>query len=122
MKMCMVHWTLMRASIEEHGLDGLVAKSGEAALEALVDDVKQVPDPKNERFDPLMSMNWHFMNGALERGGLYLLGVDEKGEQYCPLCEYEKHAPGFVAKTQIDSVASQIQAWCREQGLIPKVA
>jgi hypothetical protein len=124
MKPCSTHWAMMREAIEQYGLWPLVAKSGEAAMENAIADIQQEPDPNHERFDPLMSLHWHFMNNALRCGGFYLMGQTPDGANdghYCPLCEAEKHQPGFVAKPGIDNVVQQIAAWCREQGLIGQV-
>lgn len=123
MKMCQLHWDMCRKSIEEYGLLPLVAKDGKKALENMENALKGIKKIKD--FDPLMSMNWHWHNNALESGGLYLMGQNETGEndgQYCPLCEYEKHNKNFKTKEAIDHVSVQIAAWCREQGLLPKVS
>lgn len=116
MKMCKTHWEMMRASISNHGLEGLVAKSGEEAAQNMKTEIEGGKAP----FDPLMSMNWHFSNGALACGGLAMMELDENGNHHCPLCEFEKNAPGFVPQTEVDLVAGQIREWCIGEGLIPK--
>ena len=73
-----------------------------------------------------MSMNWHFTNEALRCGGLYLMTVDpvanpQNEGHFCPVCEFVKHSEGFVASEAIGSVADQMLAHSREQGLLPKV-
>lgn len=121
MRICQPHWQLMRDAVEVHGMSGLVARDGESAVENAVADLQQEPDPEHKRFDPLMSIHYHFTNNAIRCGGLYLMGQREDGENdghYCPVCEFEKHMPGFVAKPEIDKVAEQMAGWCREQGLI----
>ncbi len=100
MQICKPHWDMMRKSIDERGMSGLVAKS----------------------VDPLMSQNWHWTNEALRCGGLYVMTLKEDGTHYCPLCEFEAHAEGFVAQEAIDSVSDQMAAWCRSEGLLPKVS
>lgn len=130
MKICAEHWKMMREEIEQRGLTGLVAKSGEAALAA---EVRQLEEAKatgtiserttKETFDPLMSMHWHFTNNALECGGLYLMGSREDGKndgEYCPVCEFEAHQEGFVAKDAVGAVADQMRVYCIEQGLIAR--
>ena len=72
-------------------------------------------------FDPLMAMNNHWWSSALEDGGAYLMGQDEQGRPYCPICEYEKHAEGFDARSASGTVADQMQTYCRDEGLIPKL-
>lgn len=130
MKMCQPHWDTMRASIEEKGLSGLIAKSGEAAMDNQVRQLEEAQreggvseQTTKETFDPLMSMHWHFSNEALRLGGLYLMAQREDGQNeghYCPLCEFEKNAPGFVATEEIGTVAGQMRDWCVEQGLIAR--
>lgn len=119
MRICKEHWSMMRDAIDQFGLSSLVAKDGVAVMNNIVSDINQEPDPKHERFDPLMSMHWHFTNNALQCGGLYLLSPQENGEPYCPVCEFQKNMVGFIAKPQIDKVAAEMATWCREQGLIP---
>lgn len=130
MKICADHWQMMRDAIDQRGMTGLVAKSGEAAVE---DQVRQLEEAQatgsvsdktiSETFDPLMSMHWHFMNEALRCGGLYLMGQTEDGSNdghYCPVCEFKKNQEGFVAEEAIGSVADQMREWCIEQGKIAR--
>lgn len=122
MRICAEHWQMMRDAIDAQGLGSLVARSGEEAHANMVAELNGEPDDKNERFDPLMSMHWHFTNNALRAGGLYLMTPNpETGEPYCPICESEKHAVGFIAKPQIDRIAGEIAIWCRANGLIKVV-
>jgi len=74
-------------------------------------------------FDPLMSMHWHWTNGALKNGGLYLMSQDPSGKNdghYCPVCEFESHYTEFKCEEEICKVADQMLVWCREQGLVGK--
>lgn len=129
MKICKDHWQMMRDAVESHGMMDLVAKSGEAAVD---DQARQLEEAQRtgsvseqttkETFDPLMSMHWHWMNGALANGGLYLMGSPEDGSNeghYCPVCEFAKHTENFDAKARIESVAAQMRVYCIEQKLIP---
>lgn len=116
MKMCQQHWDMCREAISTRGMDGLVAKSGEEAAEHMVEELKGGKAP----FDPLMSMHWHWTNEALRNGGLYLMGVDEDGNPYCPICEFEKHMTGFDAARDIGMIADQMQAHARAEGLIAR--
>jgi hypothetical protein len=130
MKMCAPHWQTMRDAIEEKGLSGLVAKSGEAAMDAQVRQIEEhqrtgsvSEQTTKETFDPLMSMHWHFSNNALRCGGLYIMGQREDGENdghYCPLCEFEKNAEGFVAREEIGKVADQMRDYCINEGVIAR--
>jgi hypothetical protein len=125
MKICAPHWDLVRQSVDKFGMSDLGAKSSEEAHQNTVDDLNQVPDPNNERFDPLMSHNWHWVNSAMRNGGLYLMMAPEDGSNdghFCPLCEYEKHSPGFVASEAIDLVSGQMADYCRSEGLISQIS
>ncbi len=128
MKICKDHWQVMRDAVESRGMTGLVAKSGE---DAVADQVRQLKEAQRtgsvseqttrDTFDPLMSMHWHWMNGALKNGGLYLMSQnpDDAEGNYCPVCEYAKNVSDFDAKKEIENVADQMRAYCVEQKLIP---
>lgn len=120
MKICKDHWQLCRDAIDSRGMSGLVAGSGEAAFENMRDELEGGKPP----FDPLMSMNWHWSNGALKYGGLYIMGQnpDDPEGHYCPLCEFTKHAKDFDATVEIGRVADQMLEHCRAEGLVPKPA
>jgi hypothetical protein len=124
MKICQTHWDQCRAAIDKHGMADLVAKDGEQAMGALQRTLQTGTEAKSD-FDPLMSMHWHWMNTALRAGGLYLMGADPEPNNndghYCPMCEYGKHS-GHKAEDAIEDIAQQIAAWCRSEGLIPKVS
>lgn len=117
MRICPSHWTMCREAVEQRGLSSLVARDGEQAMERMVGELKG--EDVKETFDPLMSLHWHFTNDALRCGGLYLLGLTDAGEPYCPICEFEKNAKGFVASEAIGDVADQMASWARSEGLIP---
>lgn len=119
MKFCQPHWDMCREAIKDRGMDGLIAKSSEAAME---NELKAL-DGQQPDFDPLMSMHWYFTNNALRSGGLYLMCSNEDGSNeghYCPLCEFEKHSEGFVAKDVISNVADQMRENCITTGLIAR--
>lgn len=133
MKICASHWQVMRDAVEQKGLMGLVAKSGEAALDSQLrhlEEAQQAGGSISEKtlrdtFDPLMSMHWHFTNNALRCGGLAVMGQRDDGENdghYCPVCLFEQNQPGFVATEEIGSVVDQMRDYCIEQGLVPKPA
>lgn len=116
MRCCQSHWDMMRSAIDDRGLSGLVAKSGEEAAERMKTEL----EGGQAAFDPLMSMNWHFSNAALECGGLYMMTPGDDGKPRCPLCEFEKNTEGFDPKTEIEKVADQMRAHCLEKGMISK--
>lgn len=118
MKICQAHWDSLRAAIKERGLDHLGAKNGEEAVERMQDELNGVAT--DDTYDPLMSANWMISSNALQAGGLYLMGADEKGEQYCPLCEVEKHIGVGTAAEWIQGCTDSIRQHCIEKGLIAK--
>ncbi len=119
MRICPEHWKELRSAIDDRGLSGLIAGSGEKATAAMLRQIAGAEEPSD--FDPLMNANWGIMNAALECGGLYLVGEDQTGSQYCPLCEVEKHAgEGTAAEWIRGCCDAQLEA-ARELGLAPKV-
>jgi len=116
---------MMRGAIEQRGLSGLVAKDGQTAIANEIAQLEAARSGDHEPqkaapFDPLMSMHWHYVNAALENGGLYLLGEGpaENDGHFCPICEFEKHSKGFSASEEIGSVADQIRKYCVAEKLI----
>ncbi len=101
-------------------MDGLGAKSGEAAVE----DMKIELAGGKVAFDPLMSMHHHWTGNALQQGGLYIMNIDlganpDNEGHYCPLCEYEKYMKDFDAKRDIGVIADQMREHAIQEGLIP---
>lgn len=88
MRMCKQHWDELRAAIDARGLGGLVARSGEAAFEALRNQLEG--DAQKADYDPLMAANFAIWGNALNAGGLYLM-FQQDGKELCPLCELAKH-------------------------------
>lgn len=124
MRICKDHWALCRQAIEDRGLSSLVARNGKEACYNAVADIEGEPDPKNERFDPLMSMNWHWSSVALQAGGLAMMGEGpaENDGNLCPLCELDVHYADFNPAERVNDVADQMAAWARSEGLIPSVS
>lgn len=127
MRICKAHWRMCRDAVDSRGMGGLVAKSGEAAMDNMIAEIEGTA--KEQDFDPLMSLNWFFSGEAMKNGGLYLMAVDpehpdlkDNDGHYCPICEFEKHMQGFDAAEQIGMVADQMAEHCRKEGLIPPVS
>lgn len=123
-RICKEHWKDMRDAIEARGMSGLIAKDGEQAVNDAVADLNNEPDPKHERFDPLMSMNWHWGRIALEAGGLAMMarGPESNDGHFCPICELASHYSDFKPDVEIGKVADQMLDWARGECLVPKVA
>lgn len=90
MQFCKEHWAALRAAIDERGLASLVAKSAQDAHASAVRQLDGSDDPKGD-FDPLMNAHWAIFSNGLRCGGLYLMGHDDNGDEYCPLCELKKN-------------------------------
>ncbi len=121
MRICKEHWQMMRDAVAVRGMDALVAADGEEAMQSVVIELRG----GKAKFDPLMSLNWHFTGEAMRCGGLYLMGQNETGENdghYCPICEFAKHSKGFEAKEAIGNIADQMAVHCRAEGLIPQLS
>lgn len=116
MQICKAHWDTMRTSIADRGMEGLVAKSGKEALD---NEMTQLESGES-KFDPLMSMHWHWMDTALQCGGLSVLMPKPDGSQCCPICELAAHYEDFKPETEINSVADQMRVYCLENGLIAR--
>jgi hypothetical protein len=123
-RICKEHWDMCRSAIDDRGMAGLIAKSGEAAHADIVAELQGEPDPRHQRFDPLMSMNWHWNGIALKAGGLAMMGEgpESNSGHLCPLCELAAHYNDFQPAAEISTVADQMLAWARGEGLVPKAA
>lgn len=119
MRICQPHWTALRQGIEDRGLSGLVAGDGRRAVEALQRQSEGSDTPQD--FDPLMSANLAIWSKALEIGGLYLLGEDEQGNHYCPLCEAEAHGGPGTAEMWINGCLDVQLAHARDLKLVPGI-
>lgn len=124
MRVCKEHWKAMREAIDARGMSGLVAKDGKQAVDDMVAGLQQEPDPKNERFDPLMSLNWHWSGIAIQAGGLGMMGQGPESNDghFCPICELASHYDDFKPDAEIGNVADQMLEWARVEGLMPKLS
>lgn len=111
MRICQTHWDKLRAAIDARGISHLGAKTGEEAME----DMKAAMEGREHDYDPLMDCNWMITTKALELGGLWLMGMDEHGEEFCPICEAVR--AGAPEDHWIDGPADEALAECRRRGL-----
>lgn len=114
MKFCQQHWDRLRAVVKEKGMEPLIAKSAEAAMERMQEEAAGTQTPAT--FDPLMSCHWMIANNALQAGGLYLMTGD-----FCPLCELVKNTKIGMDEQWIESATEAALAYCREHKLLPGV-
>lgn len=84
MKFCEAHWDRLREAIKARGLDGLVAKDGYEAAAKTKAELEG--GPSKSSFDPLLGAHNAILSNTLRVAGLVILGADEKGEHYCPIC------------------------------------
>ena len=115
--MCMPHWEDLKKTIEDRGLMGLVASDGKTAVENLVSELQEGSNPQN--YDPLMAAMLAIWANALKYGGLYLMSQDDQGNDYCPLCEAQKH--GIEAAEWIALAADGQVEMARGLKLAPKI-
>lgn len=118
MKVCEPHWAMFRAAIDKFGMTALVPSTANDAV------VRQSHGGVAD-WDPLMAMFTHYMQNAIQEGGLYLLSQDPSGTNdghYCPVCEYVKYAEDFDANRDIEKIAGQMAEWARSQGLLPALS
>jgi hypothetical protein len=85
MQFCTAHWNKLRAAIEQRGLTGLVATSGEQAAKQMVDQLEEKKVTK-QNFDPLMAAHNMIFSRAMDMVGLALMVDDEDGTPRCPIC------------------------------------
>lgn len=116
MRMCQSHWDQLRKAIDDRGLSGLVAQSGGKAIENLQSELEEGRTKRN--FDPLMAANLAIWSNALDMGGLYLMGADENGKEYCPICESEAHG-GQPGEWWITNAANEQLEHAKSLGLLP---
>jgi hypothetical protein len=83
-KFCEDHWALLRKAIDDRGLGGFVADSGEQLGKMMVSEATEGRTVDN--FDPLMGAHNAIMSNALDLVGIALCAPNEDGSERCPLC------------------------------------
>lgn len=116
MKLCLSHWDQLREAIKDRGLDKFVSNSGQQAAEKMQAQL-QPGTSELEGWDPLLNANFAIWSNGLERGGLYLMGTDEQGNEYCPLCELEANT-STKAETWIKYAADEQYEKAKKLGVI----
>lgn len=120
MKFCQPHWDKLREAIKARGMWHLVAKSGEAAVERMKAELQHGAAASDDTWDPLMNCHWMILGRSLELGGLYLMGRDDAGNDYCPVCEAVKH--GQSETNWIEGPAEASLSYAREHNLLGTVS
>lgn len=85
MKFCQAHWDDLKTKIEAAGLGRFVAKSGEAVMNKLVDDLQGAGDAA-ANFEPLMGAHNAILSNALNVAGLAVMVQNDDGSDRCPIC------------------------------------
>jgi hypothetical protein len=91
MKMCQSHWLALKDEVTRAGLMDFVAADGKELFDRVIGPELQGTTPSPANQDPLMACTMMIYGRAIEDGGLYLMTRDPDGNEYCPLCECEKH-------------------------------
>jgi len=107
MKFCIEHWNGLRKAIDDHGMSHLISKNGEIAGERM--EIEMKGNESVESFDPLLRAHFAIINNALNMGGL--------NDDYCPICESEKHG-GHPAQWWFDNAVNEQFNKAKELGLI----
>jgi hypothetical protein len=126
MKICIPHWNQLREAVDDAGLGHLVkgADNAKVLIEKGIDQFKfGVREPESpSTFDPLWNCNFAIWNNAIDMGGLYLMGSDDSGNPYCPICEAiancPKDLPQSTADWWIDSAVKEQYQKAMDLGLI----
>lgn len=117
MKICADHWEKLRKSLDEKGLTPFISGDGRKVAEKIEHQMLGAKGP--DVFDPLMGANFAIWSNALEMGGMYMMGVDASGNEYCPVCEAVKNGCHNEA-WWIESASVEQFLKAQELGLIPK--
>ena len=121
MKFCEAHWDRLREAIKVRGLEGLVSKDGQEAAAKMVVELEE--GSSKTTFDPLLGAHNAILSNTLRIAGLVILGADEKGEHYCPICYLTQNcACGLGEKCDffgwIDRAADDVRDHAVSLGLV----
>lgn len=108
MKICQTHWEQLKQAIKAKGLFDFVSGTGKEAMTRIVGQLQGQSETK-QNFDPLMACNNMLWGNALQVGGLYLMGTDEQGNEYCPVCEADKHGQTGWIDCAVNSAAEYVK-------------
>lgn len=116
MQMCQDHWDKLQEHIKEKGMIDFVASGGKE----IASRMKKESKGEGTIPDPLMWAHNQIVQQAISSGGLYVMGMDENGEHYCPLCEARKNGPEDVNLDEewMDNCTDHIQEYFKGKGLI----
>ena len=105
MKLCALHWRSLQLEIQRAGMWAEVANK-EAPACTLVEVLENVP----RKFDPAIEAQLVLYSHAIKVGGQYLMGPNEFGGEYCPVCEaVQRDFEGWI-ETAVQHVDLRRQA------------
>jgi hypothetical protein len=107
MKFCQPHWEELKKAIDDRGLGHLVSKSGEEAVERTA-RAHEGTGPTKKDVDPLLAAHNNIVSNALASGGIYMMGTDEEGNRFCPVCEAAKNGHGDWIELAANGIAETI--------------
>jgi hypothetical protein len=122
MKICHRHWEQLRDACASRGMAHLVSETPEQA------EIERQLAGDDTNFDPLLRANFMIWGEAVRTGGPYVMGFDEHGKEFCPICEaIENIAPEDLPDKRYSSteqywtegVMDSILQYARDIGLMP---
>lgn len=111
-QICKDHWKNMRDKVSELGMDHLVSKTGEEAMEKMVDQIEGTDTTPEKTFDPLLNANW-----AITAQWIKDVGIAGMSYDGCPLCEVESTSPGRAQNWIDGSIGDQLE-YAKHHGII----
>ena len=90
MKLCDAHREELYKQLGAAGLLAGHEVTDPDVVRMLADDISNRPVTKSI-FHPLRHSSTLLFSQALHSGGAYTLCFDENGNEYCPVCEADKH-------------------------------
>jgi hypothetical protein len=111
-QICKDHWKKMQDKVAELGMDNFVSKTGEEAMEKMVDSLEGTDATPEKVFDPLLNANW-----AILAQWMHDVGIAGMTYDGCPLCEVESGSAGRAQNWIDGSIGDQL-AYAKHHGLI----
>jgi len=113
MNWCQMHWDQLKVALKERGLDKFGAKTGQQAINEMVDEL----DGRSHDFDPLMG-SWNQINLVMANSLEKLGRRNEVLLLKCPLCILVEDGQPQTVKNWIDGVTDSALEYAIKEGLI----
>lgn len=110
MKMCQLHWEMLKSSVEKYGLGHFIANDGKEATEHLTRELEGENTVVD--FEPLLGSHNQLLSIAIQFTGGQVMALDDEGNHKCPVCELKKYnwAEGMAWQARIEA---------ERRGLVP---